>query len=69
MGSRLRGGCFTVLQDLQSGGPARKFDPQGKYIAHWIPEFGTPDYPEEIVDLKTTRAEALEAYKEMREVH
>lgn len=47
-----------------------KFDPQGgKYIAHWIPEFGTPDYPEEIVDLKTTRAEALEAYKEMREVH
>jgi len=46
-----------------------KFDPQGKYIAHWIPEFGTPEYPEEIVDLKTTRAEALEAYKEMREVH
>ncbi len=46
-----------------------KFDPQGKYIAHWIPEFGTPEYAEEIVDLKTTRAEALEAYKEMREVH
>jgi len=46
-----------------------KFDPQGKYIAHWIPEFGTPDYPEGIVDLKTTRAEALEAYKGMKEVH
>ncbi|MCM0617523.1 DNA photolyase family protein [Paenarthrobacter sp. TYUT067] len=46
-----------------------KFDPQGKYIARWIPEFGTPEYAEEIVDLKTTRAEALEAYKEMREVH
>lgn len=46
-----------------------KFDPQGKYIAHWIPEFGTPDYAEEIVDLKTTRAEALEAYKGMKEVH
>ncbi len=50
-------------------GQRTKFDPQGKYIAHWIPEFGTPDYPEGIVDLKTTRAEALEAYKGMREVH
>ena len=29
----------------------------------------TPDYAEEIVDLKTTRAEALEAYKGMKEVH
>ncbi|MFK0006454.1 cryptochrome/photolyase family protein [Paenarthrobacter sp. NPDC090520] len=46
-----------------------RFDPQGKYIAHWIPEFGTPDYPEEIVDLKTTRQEALEAYKELKEVN
>ncbi|MEV7604107.1 deoxyribodipyrimidine photo-lyase [Paenarthrobacter sp. NPDC089322] len=46
-----------------------KFDPQGKYIAHWIPEFGTPDYPGEIVDLKTTRQEALAAYRELKEVH
>ncbi|MEO3940465.1 deoxyribodipyrimidine photo-lyase [Paenarthrobacter nicotinovorans] len=46
-----------------------RFDPQGKYIAHWLPEFGTPDYPEEIVDLKATRADALEAYKGMKEVH
>ena len=44
-----------------------KFDPQGKYIARWIPEFGTPGYPEEIVDLKTSRQDALEAYKELRE--
>ncbi|WP_120520997.1 cryptochrome/photolyase family protein [Arthrobacter celericrescens] len=44
-----------------------RFDPQGKYIAHWIPEFGTPHYPEEIVDLKTTRQDALEAYKGLKE--
>ncbi|BCW34369.1 deoxyribodipyrimidine photo-lyase [Arthrobacter sp. StoSoilA2] len=46
-----------------------KFDPQGKYIARWIEEFGTPDYPEEIVDLKTTRQDALDAYKGLKEVH
>lgn len=45
-----------------------KFDPQGKYIARWIEEFGTPDYPEEIVDLKTTRQDALDAYKGLKEV-
>ncbi|MBN9131375.1 MAG: deoxyribodipyrimidine photo-lyase [Paenarthrobacter ureafaciens] len=46
-----------------------RFDPQGKYIAQWIPEFGTPDYPAEIVDLKASRQDALDAYKELREVH
>lgn len=46
-----------------------KFDPHGKYIARWIQEFGTPDYPEEIVDLKTTRQDALDAYKGLKEVH
>jgi len=44
-----------------------KFDPQGKYIARWIPEFGTPGYPDEIVDLKATRQDALEAYKGLKE--
>ncbi|XAS72732.1 deoxyribodipyrimidine photo-lyase [Micrococcaceae bacterium Sec5.1] len=46
-----------------------KFDPHGKYIARWIQEFGTPDYPEEIVDLKTTRQDALDAYKGLKEVY
>ena len=41
---------------------AKKFDPQGKYVAEWIPEIATPDYPEPVVDLKTSRQEALDAY-------
>ncbi|EPR77147.1 Deoxyribodipyrimidine photolyase [Leifsonia rubra CMS 76R] len=39
-----------------------KFDPTGKYVARWVPELGTADYPEPIVDLRETRREALEAY-------
>lgn len=40
----------------------KKFDPAGEYVARWIPELGTADYPEPIVDLAETRREALEAY-------
>ncbi len=41
---------------------ARKFDPESAYIRRWIPEFGTPDYPAPIVDLKQSRQDALDAY-------
>ena len=40
----------------------KKFDPTGDYVARWVPELGTPGYPEPIVDLAETRREALEAY-------
>ncbi|EAR24615.1 DNA photolyase [marine actinobacterium PHSC20C1] len=40
----------------------KKFDPAGEYVARWIPELGTKNYPEPIVDLAETRREALEAY-------
>jgi len=42
---------------------ARKFDPDGGYIRRWIPEIGTPAYPEPMVDHKLARERALEAYK------
>jgi deoxyribodipyrimidine photo-lyase len=45
---------------------AAKFDSEGDYVRRWIPEFGTPDYPAPIVDLKTSRLAALAAYDEMR---
>jgi deoxyribodipyrimidine photo-lyase len=43
---------------------ARKFDPDGKYIRTWIPEFGTSKYPLPIVDHQMARARALKVYRE-----
>jgi deoxyribodipyrimidine photo-lyase len=42
----------------------KKFDPDHKYIKQWIPEFGTKDYPEPMVDHKEARLRALRVYKE-----
>ncbi|GAA1481340.1 deoxyribodipyrimidine photo-lyase [Gordonia sinesedis] len=41
---------------------AAKFDPDGAYIRRWVPEYGTPDYPEPIVDHRAERAEALRRF-------
>nr|WP_294858971.1 deoxyribodipyrimidine photo-lyase [uncultured Fluviicola sp.] len=40
-----------------------RFDPQFEYIKKWVPEFGTADYPEPIVDHKWARERVLERYK------
>lgn len=40
-----------------------KFDPDFRYIKKWIPEFGTEEYPEPMVDHKEARLRALDAYK------
>ncbi len=42
----------------------RKFDPNDKYIKKWIPEFGTNQYPEPIVEHKMARQKAIDTYKE-----
>jgi deoxyribodipyrimidine photo-lyase len=41
----------------------KKFDPDFKYIKKWVPEFGTPEYPDPIVEHKFARERALERYK------
>lgn len=41
----------------------KKFDRDLKYIKKWIPEYGTNDYPNPIVDHKIARLRALEIYK------
>lgn len=51
---------FRVFNPTAQG---KKFDPDGAYVARWVPEFGTPDYPEPIVDHAAERLEALRRYK------
>ncbi len=41
-----------------------KFDPDLKYIKHWVPELGTSSYPKPIVDHKIARDRVLKVYKE-----
>ena len=45
---------------------ADKFDKHGEYQRQYVPELGTDDYPEPIVDLRESRAEALEAYNHVK---
>ncbi|MBG6055343.1 deoxyribodipyrimidine photo-lyase [Salinibacterium sp. CAN_S4] len=45
---------------------ADKFDGQQQYIRRWVPEFGTDEYPEPIVDLAESRREALAAYEHVK---
>ena len=45
---------------------ASRFDKRQEYIARWVPEVGTGEYPEAIVDLKESRQAALDAYQAMR---
>lgn len=41
----------------------KKVDKDFKYIKQWVPEFGTDDYPEPVVDHKMARERCLETYK------
>ena len=39
-----------------------RFDPDGEYVRRWIPELGTPGYPEPIIDRRAGRERAKERY-------
>lgn len=41
-----------------------KFDKEMTYIKKWVPEFGTPQYPEPMVQHKEARQRAIDTYKE-----
>ncbi len=44
-----------------------KFDPDRLYIKKWVPEYGTPLYPKEIVVHEESRERCLKAYKQALE--
>lgn len=44
----------------------RKFDPHDEYVRRWVPELGSAEYPEPMVDLAESRREALDAYASLR---
>ena len=45
---------------------AKKFDPRGEYVHRWVPEAGTDEYPESMVDLRESRQAALDAYEAVK---
>lgn len=44
----------------------KKFDPKHEYIKKWVPELGTKDYPDPVVDHEYARKRALGSYYKMR---
>jgi len=41
----------------------KRFDPKFAYIRRWIPEYGSPRYPDPMVDYRNARARALNHYR------
>lgn len=39
-----------------------KYDPECRFISHWVPEFGSPEYPAPVVDHALQRPKALAMY-------
>ncbi|WP_372938261.1 deoxyribodipyrimidine photo-lyase, partial [Seonamhaeicola sp.] len=52
---------FRIFNPIEQ---LKKFDTNLEYVKKWIPEFGTSDYPEPMVDHKYARQRALAVYKE-----
>ena len=45
---------------------AQRFDPDGSYVARYVPDAGRPGYPEPIVDHAVERVEALDRWQEAK---
>ncbi len=43
-----------------------RFDPDGAYVRRWVPEAGTDDYPDPIVDHKQERVRAIQDFRDAR---
>jgi deoxyribodipyrimidine photo-lyase len=42
----------------------KKFDPEWKYILHWVPEYGTLKYPKPMIDHSVARERVLQIFKQ-----
>ncbi|SFI62552.1 deoxyribodipyrimidine photo-lyase [Kaistella treverensis] len=51
---------FRIFNPMEQ---QKKFDPDFIYIKKWVPEFGSKDYPEPMIEHKFARERALNAYK------
>ncbi len=58
-GTDPKGGGRILNPTLQR----ERFDPDGRFVARWVPEHGTAAYPEPIVDHLTERREAIARFK------
>ncbi len=59
-------GCDAApyFRVFNPGLQAQKFDPEQRYIRHWLPEFGTADYPLPIVDHRKSRERVLGVFRQ-----
>jgi len=51
---------INTLRIYSPAKQAREHDPEGIFVRRWVPEFGTPDYAEPIVDERTALKTAKE---------
>jgi len=51
---------FRIFNPIEQ---QKKFDKEFTYIRKWVPEFGTDEYPEPVVDHSFARNRALETYR------
>lgn len=52
---------FRIFNPVQQ---QKKFDPELEYVKRWIPEHGTTQYPQPMVDHKMARQRCLDAYRQ-----
>lgn len=45
------------------GTQQQKFDPDGRFVSKWVPEYGSSDYISEIIDHKYARERCLRVYR------
>ena len=58
---------INTLRIYSPAKQARDHDPQGDYVRRWVPEFGTPAYPQPIVDERAALALAKQRLYGLRQ--